>query len=203
MAYILILIGLGCLGTGIYILASHKEKPVVNELTVNKSDEELRHRIQPLNFDEENRKKGNDFEKFVVQKFDRKYFALQEWRSDKYVNGIYAASNQLPDLEINFRKGNINDSFAVECKWRKGYYDNSIKWAEYYQLSNYKNYAKRLQIQVFVIIGIGGSPDSPEEIFIIPLSQLKSATISQEELRIYEKKDKGPFYWDGNRKQLH
>jgi len=148
LAYILILIGIGCLGTGIYILASHKEKPVVNELTVNKSDEELRHRIQPLNFDEENRKKGNDFEKFVVQKFDRKYFALQEWRSDKYVNGIYAASNQLPDLEINFRKGNINDSFAVECKWRKGYYDNSIKWAEYYQLSNYKNYAKRLQIQV-------------------------------------------------------
>jgi hypothetical protein len=37
-----------------------------------------------------NKKRGNDFEKYVVRKFNPLYFRLKEWAGDKYVNGIYA-----------------------------------------------------------------------------------------------------------------
>ena len=112
MAYILIIIGLAFLGTGVYMLAS-KRKPVKKELAVVKNDVQLQPKKQPISSDAENKQKGDDFEKFVVQRFDKKYFTLQEWRSDKYVDGVYAVSNHFPDLEINYKLGNIKDSFAV------------------------------------------------------------------------------------------
>ena len=31
------------------------------------------------------KKKGDDFEKFIVQKFNKKYFKIKEWAGDKYV----------------------------------------------------------------------------------------------------------------------
>lgn len=37
-----------------------------------------------------NQKAGLDFEKFVVQKFDKKYFDIRNWAGDKFVEGRYA-----------------------------------------------------------------------------------------------------------------
>lgn len=161
-------------------------KPTVNEKT------------QQDDFDE-NKAKGDAFEKFVVKYFSRKYFTLQEWRSDKYVDGVYAVSNHFPDLEVifNFKEKGIKEAFAIECKWRKNYYNNGIEWAQNYQIKNYKEYAAKLNIPVFVVIGVGGEPEKPEELFIVPLQEMKSNTISKSELANY-KKDvsvKG-FFWD-------
>lgn len=201
MAYILIIIGLAFLGTGVYMLAS-KRKPVKEELAAVKNDTQLQPKKQPISSVEENKQKGDDFEKFVVQQFDSKYFTLLEWRSDKYVNGVYAVSNLFPDLEINYKSGNIDDSFAVECKWRKNY-TNEIQWADNYQLANYKKYSKEMRMQVFVILGVAGSPKDPGKIFIIPLSDLEKSTISKEVLSKYEKQNKSPFFWNVKDKQLY
>jgi uncharacterized membrane protein YebE (DUF533 family) len=46
------------------------------------------------------KKKGNDFEKYVVEKFSKKYFKLKEWAGDKYVNGTYAETTLHPDLVL-------------------------------------------------------------------------------------------------------
>lgn len=35
------------------------------------------------------KKQGDDFEKFVVQKFNKKYYRIKEWAGDKFVNGVY------------------------------------------------------------------------------------------------------------------
>lgn len=154
---------------------------------------------------DENKAKGDAFERFVVKRFTPKYFTLQEWRSDKYVDGVYAVSNHFPDLEVCFEyktKG-VRESFAIECKWRKNYYKNGIEWAQNYQIRNYKEYAEKLKIPVFVVIGVGGEPDKPQEVFIVPLSNLKDNVISQTELMKYRKEDAGGhFFWDYDRNEL-
>ncbi|MCK9611631.1 MAG: hypothetical protein PHR81_04500 [Bacteroidales bacterium] len=124
---------------------------------------------------DENKQKGDAFEKWVVKKFDRDYFQVEEWRSDKYVDGIYPVSNHFPDLEISFSLPgkDINKTFAVECKWRKNLYKGGINWAEEYQVKNYAEYAAMLKIPVFVILGVGGEPDKPESVYIIPLQKLQ------------------------------
>src|SRR5476651_2527300 len=49
------------------------------------------------------KEKGDKFQKYVVTKFDPAYFRMKEWRSDKYIDGLYPKSNLDPDLVYEFR----------------------------------------------------------------------------------------------------
>jgi hypothetical protein len=55
-----------------------------------------------------------------------------------------------------------------------------------------------------VVIGVGGEPQNPNELFIIPLGQVISNTLSKETLLKYKKttSDKG-FFWDFENKELN
>jgi len=153
----------------------------------------------------ENKAKGDAFERYVVKNFNTKYFTLQEWRGDKQVDGVYAVSNHYPDLEVTFnlKSKSIHETFAIECKWRKNYYKNGIQWAHNYQIKNYKEFSQRLHMPVFVVIGVGGEPDKPEELFVIPLSQIQENTICRSDLERFRKDvDNSRFYWDSDSKEL-
>jgi len=78
------------------------------------------------------KEKGDAFENYVICKFDRKFFALKDMRSDKGVRGFYPESNKYPDLVLEYKPASV--SFAVECKWRCGWWKRndgkeSIDWA--------------------------------------------------------------------------
>ena len=151
---------------------------------------------------DESKVKGDAFEKFVVLNFDKKYFKIKEWRGDKYVNGTYAESNQYPDLEIRFQLGRHRDLFAVECKWRKNLKNDELEWAKDYQLSNYRQFSKERNVPVFVIIGIGGTPDDPEQLYVVPLEKMNGAIVQLKELQPYLKENKKNFYWDRTKNKL-
>lgn len=138
--------------------------------------------------------KGIAFEKFVVERFDEEYFELKEWRGDKYHEGKYATSNQLPDLEYYFRSKSQFAKFAVECKWRAEFFKGRIEWAKSYQLSTYRNYERNKNIPVFVIIGLGGTPDIPESVYVVPLQQIRSNVLTEKELKQYYRYKKGNFF---------
>jgi hypothetical protein len=62
---------------------------------------------------------------------------------------------------------------------------------------NYKDFAKEKSIKVFVIIGIGGEANLPEELYIIPLAEIKGIFLDKEFLGKYKKddfKDKNLFF---------
>lgn len=141
--------------------------------------------------------KGDAFEKYIIHKFDLKYFKIKEWRSDKYTDGIYAESNHFPDFEIQFTLKGKSEIFAIECKWRASYFKNGIEWAEGYQLKNYKQFLKQRNIPVFVTIGVGGTPDKPEELFSIPLNEITNNFLDKPFLNKYRKiKIEDNFYYD-------
>lgn len=66
-----------------------------------------------------NQKAGLDFEKFVVQKFDKKYFRIRNWAGDKYVNGRYPDTTTQPNIQLYLNLRGESYPLAVECKWRK------------------------------------------------------------------------------------
>lgn len=150
----------------------------------------------------ENKKKGNAFEQYVVKRFDRKFFRIKEWRSDKYIDGIYADSNRYPDLEISFNWKGQQDLFAVECKWRKDFFKGELEWAEKYQLDLYQKFAKTRKLPVFIIIGIGGLPADPKYIYVIPLEDIKSHILKNAEIKQYLKTDNFGFYWNAGNKSI-
>jgi hypothetical protein len=147
--------------------------------------------------EETTEKKGLEFTKAVIAKFDKKYFKLKEWRSDKFDGGVYPEANMYPDLEFEFNLRDTKSLFAIECKWRKNYYKNGIEWAKDYQLKNYKKFKTDKNIPVFVAIGVGGTPEKPSEVYIVPLSAIENTFITQTELKNYQKadfQDKNFFY---------
>jgi hypothetical protein len=138
--------------------------------------------------------KGYDFEKFIVERFDANYFTLLEWRSDKFHNGKFPISSTLPDLEYQFKSSRHSVTFAVECKWRNTFYDYSIIWAKSYQMENYKKYEQDKSIPVFVIIGIGGVPQNPEVLYVVPLKDISNTMLFEYQLRPYLRYKKGNFF---------
>lgn len=208
MGYILIVLGLAFVVWGIFMVfvPRNTEETISREnQTFTKSEKNVVSKKNTTYDYEENKAKGDAFEKFVVKSFSREFFTLQEWRSDKYVDGIYAVSNHFPDLEVIFddKLKGVKDVFAIECKWRKRFYHNEIEWAKDSQIKNYKDYADRVNIPVYVVIGIGGEPEAPNEIFIVPLASIKSSTLSKTELSKYKKDtNESLFNWDYKKKEL-
>jgi hypothetical protein len=107
-----------------------------------------------------------------------------------------------PDFEIMIRTKTREAIFAVECKWREGFTNGKVEWAKDYQLKNYVEYQKSKSFPVFVIIGIGRSPDFPEHLFIISLKDIYSTTLNEKQLKEYLRSKKGDFFYDIDKKIL-
>jgi hypothetical protein len=143
----------------------------------------------------ESEKKGNDFEKFVIDRFDEAYFQLLEWRSDKIHNGIYPLASLNPDLEYRFTTRYDTMHFAVECKWRQEFKNDQLQWAKDSQLLNYRRFEHTARIPVFVIIGVGGSPSAPEEVYIVPLDRIQSVYLTRLQLKAFKRYDPDKHFY--------
>lgn len=121
------------------------------------------------------KKKGDEFENYIVSLFPRNAnFTLIDWRSDKVAsNGMYALSNLNPDLEFGYKDDYCNRRFAIECKWRANFIQGCIEWAKEQQIINYRNYERSSGVTVFVAIGVGGLPSSPDILFFVPLREVE------------------------------
>ncbi len=160
--------------------------------------------IKETSIIDKNKEKGDNFEKFVVQKFSKKYFKIDEWAGDKYINGNYAETTIQPDLKINFKKKNVSIDFAVECKYRSDYYKNGVEWCSKQQLIRYKKFSIEKNINVFIVIGIAGLASEPAYMFIVPLNKINSCFLSKDFLKKYQKLDfkDHNFYFDFNSNEL-
>ena len=179
----LIIIGLASIIVGVVVLNKKDNTPVTTPQ--EKTSVEPIEKEKPK--EPSDKEKGIDFEKFVVQKFSKKYFSVAEWTSDKYVNGIYAESNNHPDLTMRFQFHEINKSFAVECKFRSDYYKDGVEWCKEPQLEKYRKYESDKNLKVFIIIGVGGVASEPAELFIIPLDKIATTFLSKSFLSSYKK----------------
>jgi hypothetical protein len=187
LGIILTVLGISIAILGIIILTKNSNKIVEAIETTQKEIEVERTEKQ----------KGDDFEKYIVQKFSKSYFNIVEWTGDKYIDGMYAKSNTNPDLTLRFKMKDIEKDFAVECKYRSDYYKNGVEWCSEQQLQNYKNFATDKEIAVFVAIGIGGVATAPEELFIIPLTEMTTNFVDKSFLNRYKKeklKESNLFY---------
>jgi hypothetical protein len=125
--------------------------------------------------------KGVEFEKFIVSKFSKQHFKLLRWRSDKYINGIYASENKDPDLVFEYRSQTGSFRFAVECKWRSGFFEGNIQLAKPYQILNYHEFIFREKIPVFIALGIGGYSWKPADVYLFQLKSLPAGQIHLDE----------------------
>lgn len=136
--------------------------------------------------------KGHDFEAYVVEKFNRPCFKLIRWQGDKSHLGIRPLANSDPDLEYQFSLNGFVRSFALECKYRSGtgYYIQ----IEERNLNAYNAFSKRTGMPVYIVLGVGGEPRDPAELYLVPLPDVRSK-MTLRELRPF-RKDVASFYYN-------
>lgn len=149
-----------------------------------------------------NKKSGDDFEKFIVKKFPKKYFIVKEWAGDKYVDGIFAETTTNPDILLELQTKFDTAFVSVECKWRREFKSGSVQFAYDAQLKRYQAYEKDKGIPVFIALGIGGKPDQPDQLFVLPVKDLDGPKIKLKDLLSFEKKVESTFFFDAKTGRL-
>jgi hypothetical protein len=196
---------------GIYLIYRERNKTkdiVKNEVieadnTKVKVEFNSRNNYNPhIDSTETEESKGKDFENFVVERFKKEYFNLIHWRGDKIYNGIYADANKYPDLEYEFKTKSRETKLAVECKWRSSFEAGCLEWAKDYQIMNYNRYQKENNIKVFIFLGVGGRPNYPDELYIIPLDKISNKILYKNSIVQYQRFSKSYFFFDADKMEF-
>jgi hypothetical protein len=141
-----------------------------------RSYQSVRNRIRAITLPEEVLK-GREFEDFVLELFDlnkTNAYSLLEWRGDKSTGELSPVSNSYPDFVLEYKDGKNKRQFAVECKWRISIPKRMAQPLFLPdQIIRYQEYSKEKGLDVFVILGIGGEPSMPEELYLIPLDSVQ------------------------------
>ena len=135
----------------------------------------VRTRIRAITLPEEVLK-GREFEDFVLELFDlneTKTYSLLEWRGDKSLGEISPISNTYPDFVLEYKEGRRKKKFAVECKWRASIPKRFTQpLFEPEQITHYQEYAVEKAQKVIIILGVGGEPSMPEDLYMIPIDAI-------------------------------
>ena len=111
--------------------------------------------------------KGREFEDHVLELLcvaDNDKLILKEWRGDKSLPGVYPKGNSNPDLVLEYD----GRPFAIECKWRSHMpKDISKELMPPSRAALFEKFAKEHHIPVFILLGIGGLPSDPDELYIM------------------------------------
>lgn len=132
--------------------------------------------------------KGYRFENYAASLFPRNIWTIVDKTRDfsKLFRRL-VESDSNPDF--TFRHIQTGKTFAVECKYRSYFYKGGIDWDKQ-KGQNYKIYGKKHGIPVFVIIGVGKSPQNPERLFFCPLEALNNSPyfiITEQKLLLFER----------------
>ena len=91
-------------------------------------------------------------------------------------------STKNPDFKLKSKL--TGGEFWVEAKYRSYLFNNSFKWFNYYQLKRYRMLNR--VTPVYIVIGIGGCPNSPLEVFLVPLKEIHYLDIFRSFLMNYK-----------------
>lgn len=129
--------------------------------------------IPEVEFRNQSEVKGRKFEEFIVRlTADDTRFKLLNWSSDKYIDGIYSLDTLMPDLHIRHRLDAGVVEYYVECKYRSSLPDGILDLTS--QLGRYRRMASaKNNSELFIAVGIGGTPSAPEKLYIIPSRMIK------------------------------
>ena len=151
--------------------------------------------FHPKVIQNESELKGYLFEQYIVSLFSTDYFKLLEWRGDKSIDGISALSSKFPDLEFYFTSQSGSLHFAVECKWRQYYNYGMVELAREDQLWNYREFQQITQIPVFIVLGVGGEANWPNELYIIPLDEIEGPLLHSITIAPYQRKSPNEMFF--------
>lgn len=138
---------------------------------------------------------GLRFEDYVSDLFSMKYFSLIEKTHSTETNQErYVESSMNPDFV--FRYDPSGELFAVECKYRSNLNNEGLlNWSYPEQMKRYQEFSYKRRMPVFIVIGLGGRDNHPEEMFNIPLEEARYPILYPSVFDKFNRPPDKPFFW--------
>jgi hypothetical protein len=138
--------------------------------------------------------KGGEFEKYVLDLFDERYFSIVQWSTDiTRKHERFVESDAGPDLTMRYMPK--DEIFCVECKFRSTLYEGKLQWSNSQQLGRYQDFAEENGLPFFVVIGLGEDPSDPKRMFCIPLEEARYPALFPSVFERFERYPEKSFFW--------
>jgi hypothetical protein len=140
------------------------------------------------------------FESYVVSLFDPLYFSLRVYNRQKALAGNGHEDEFVPGLEGEFRNKDLTEKFSLECLYIPRV--NSINLMKFSgkQINRYKEVEQDRDSEVYVVIGLEGDPESPQELYVIRAKELREGPVTYTDLKPFRKY--GMFFYSTSNKRL-
>lgn len=165
---------------------SKKKRTVVYGTTLERADESD-HVIQDF-------KMQSVFEAFVITLFDPLYFRHRRPRPEKVLAGSRSEGETVPDLEFDFNKNETRVTFAIKCVYYKRAMVNELQLFSAERQQAFRRFEEERNMDLYYIIGMGGRPDDPRELYLVPARAIRSEYITKAALKPYGKS--GMFFYN-------
>jgi hypothetical protein len=134
---------------------------------------------------------GYAFEKHIISLLSRD-FRVIAWMGDGARTREEIDRN--PDLIVeHVPSGTV---IGIECKFRSTLFGGNISWAKEYQPSKYRRFAEQTGHKMFVVIGVGGTPERPDYMYSLPLWQAGRNRLDPDDLKRYRRDPHRKFSYD-------
>lgn len=190
-AYIFLLVGiLGIGGLMIFIADSiysrKRRRPMASAPVASRRDE-AEHVVQDF-------KLQSAFESFVITLFDPLYFKCYRAKAEHVYAGKTMQAETGPDLIFDFNQKETRGRFGITTQYYRHTPKNEVQLHSHDRQQFIREFESTRDMDVYYVLGFGGRPDDPRELFFVPAKDVNSEYITRAELRRYSKS--GMFYFN-------
>ncbi len=140
------------------------------------------------------------FEGFVVSLFNPHYFKrLTVSRRHAYAGDV-KVHDYVPSLEFEFQGKDCHVRLAIECIYIPKLASREILAHSSNQINRYHHYEEGSGTEVYLILGLEGTPADPKEIYLIPADELREGVMGYQSLQPFRKY--GMFFYNATRRRL-
>ncbi|MEX1240689.1 MAG: hypothetical protein WEB30_13270, partial [Cyclobacteriaceae bacterium] len=137
------------------------------------------------------------FEAFVVTLFDPLYFRHRRPKAERVFAGKVSEGEIVPDLEFEFNHKETRVRFAIKCIYYKNGGSRELQLFSAERQRAFREFEEDQKMDLSYILGIGGTPDDPKELYLVPSKAITSEFVRKETLGRYWKS--GMFFYSSAR----
>ena len=134
------------------------------------------------------------FESFVITLFDPLFFRYKRPKSEPVFAGKVSGTEALPDLMFEYNNKETRVPFAIKCQYYNHVSRNEVQLFPSERLHLLRQFEEYGEMDLYYVLGFGGTPDDPQELFFVPAKAVRSEYISKAVLRQFSKS--GMFYYN-------
>ncbi len=144
------------------------------------------------------------FEQWVINHTHPRFWTMHDKRLEPGRDAATGEAGTAPRLLFSVKKDHTEEHVALACSWSSDFDpDQRLQWTTEEQMRHCRQYERDGRAHVFAVIGVGGSPADPADLFILPLNALASPFAGKDLLQTFLHRSKsGYFYYNFEKGRL-